>query len=314
MPSAPISLDNIFGQRTRFPDERAATRLSKLVGLDDYQERLSKSLGILINPKEFEDWLNKYHAKAKNLAEIIRVRPPLVILVGDVGCGKTELAETIGHRVAKEHKISVTLYPLNLSTRGRGLVGEMTQLLTESFRVVREEGKKLTSQSGKSRGAILFLIDEADALAQSREAAQMHHEDKAGVNALIRGIDDIAKDKLPVAIIMCSNRPDSLDPAIKRRASDIFHFKRPDKEQRRAILQPHLSALGLSVQTIEAVISETGETKNRGYGFAYSDIMQRLLPEILLSAYPASSVQVEDALRVVRDMQPTPPFKEEEMR
>ena len=41
----------------------------------------------------------------------------------------------------------------------------------------------MASRSG--RGAVILLVDEADALAQSREAAQMHHEDRAGVNAFL---------------------------------------------------------------------------------------------------------------------------------
>ena len=36
--------------------------------------------------------------------------------------------------------------------------------------------------------AAILLIDEADALAQSPAQSQMHHEDRAGVNALVRKI------------------------------------------------------------------------------------------------------------------------------
>lgn len=61
---------------------------------------------------------------------------------------------------------------------------------------------KLKSPTGQARGAVILLVDEADALAQSRETAQMHHEDRAGLNAFIRGIDRIANAKLPAAVIM----------------------------------------------------------------------------------------------------------------
>ena len=110
-------------------------------------------------------------------------RPPLVVLAGDVGAGKSELAETIGDAVARQERIDITLFPMSLSTRGQGRVGEMTQLLSAAFEHTVAEAAKLKSSSGKSRGAVILLIDEADALAQSREAAQMHHEDRAGVNA-----------------------------------------------------------------------------------------------------------------------------------
>lgn len=35
---------------------------------------------------------------------------------------------------------------------------------------------------------------------------------------------------------MCTNRPDSIDPAVSRRAAHIFVFERPDDEQRRSVL------------------------------------------------------------------------------
>ena len=56
------------------------------------------------------------------------------------------------------------------------------------------------------------MIDEADALAQSRELGQMHHEDRAGVNALIRGLDQLAADRGRVLVVMCTNRIESLGP------------------------------------------------------------------------------------------------------
>ena len=50
-------------------------------------------------------------------------RPPLIVLAGDVGSGKSELAETIGDDVARREGIDVTLYPMSLSARGQGRVG-----------------------------------------------------------------------------------------------------------------------------------------------------------------------------------------------
>ena len=124
----------------------------------------------------------------KSLDTVLR-RPPLVILEGDVGAGKTELASTIGDAVARQEKIDITLFPLSLATRGQGLVGEMTKLLSEAFDYTVQKAEKLKGKESGARGAIIMLVDEADALAQTRETNQMNHEDKAGVNAFIRGID-----------------------------------------------------------------------------------------------------------------------------
>ena len=115
---------------------------------------------------------------------------------------------------------------------------------------------------GKRRvGAIILLVDEADALAQSREAAQMHHEDRAGVNAFVRGVDRLGNGRLPAAVIMCTNRPGALDPAVRRRAADILTFGRPDDEQRRAVLARALGVLRLSSQQIERLVTATGPAR-----------------------------------------------------
>ena len=81
-------------------------------------------------------------------------RPPLVVLAGDVGAGKSELAETIGDAVARQESIDITLFPMSLSTRGQGRVGEMTQLLSAAFEHTVTEASKLESRIGQvARGA-----------------------------------------------------------------------------------------------------------------------------------------------------------------
>lgn len=305
------SLDELFERRLTFPDFEPQERLARLVGLDGHKERLSKMLGLLVNPAGLEAWAQKHHPNAKGLLKHVLRRPPLVVLAGDVGSGKTELAETIGDAVARQEKIEITLYPLSLSSRGQGRVGEMTQLLSAAFDYTVEAATKLKGSTGRSRGAIILLVDEADALAQSRESAQMHHEDRAGVNAFIRGIDRLANGQLPAAVIMCTNRLSALDPAVKRRAADILAFERPNDAQRHSVLDGALHALGLSAKDIEELVAATGKVKGR-YGFTFSDLTQRLLPAIVLDAYPSHGVEAARALEIARQMQPTPTFEEKE--
>lgn len=288
----------------------ARERLGRLVGLDDHKARLTKILRLLVNPAGLKSWASKYHPNANGVLGSILRRPPLVVLAGDVGAGKSELAETIGDAVARQEHIDISLFPVSLSTRGQGRVGEMTQLLSAAFEHTVTEASKLKTVSGKSGGAVILLIDEADALAQSREAAQMHHEDRAGVNALIRGIDRIGKARLPAAVIMCTNRLRALDPAVKRRAADILIFNRPDHVQRHAVLAEPLEHLGFTKSQIDAVVAATGARKDRAYGFTFSDLTQRLLPSIVLDAYPATAVTAARAMAIATSMVPTPPFQE----
>ncbi len=304
------SLDELFERRISYPDFDAQERLGRLVGLDDQKSRLSKILGLLVNDKGLKSWANKYHKGADHLVNTILRRPPLIVLAGDVGSGKTELAETIGDMVARQEDIDINLLPLSLSTRGQGRVGEMTQLISSTFDYAVAEAQKLKSNTGMSRGGIILLVDEADALAQSREAAQMHHEDRAGVNAFIRGIDRIANGQLPAAIIMCTNRVNALDPAIKRRAADILTFSRPNDIQRSSVLSTPLSQLGFTQEQISAFVRATGPIDGRDYGFTFSDLTQRLIPSIVLDAYPLKAVAATRALEITKAVKPTPPFKE----
>ncbi|MEH6505990.1 MAG: ATP-binding protein [Sulfitobacter litoralis] len=300
----------LFDRIISYPDPEPQARLAQLVGLDDHKTRLSKILGLLVNPGGLANWARKHHAGADALLDTVLRRPPLVVLAGDVGSGKTELAETIGDAVARQEDIDINLFPLSLSSRGQGRVGEMTQLISSAFDHTMSEAHKLKSPSGRSRGAVILLVDEADALAQSREAAQMHHEDRAGVNAFIRGIDRLASARVPAAVIMCTNRLNALDPAVKRRAAEIMAFARPDAEQRRFVLDLRLQPLGLAQTDLNALVEATGQRHGREYGFTFSDITQRLLPAIVLDAYPDQPVRGARAIEIARAMQPTPPFQE----
>src|SRR5476649_505862 len=160
------SMDELFERRVTFPDFAPQERLARLVGLDEHKERLTKVLGLLVNPFGLQAWAEKHHPQAKEALDTVLRRPPLAVLAGDVGSGKTELAETIGDAVARQEGIDITLYPLSLATRGQGRVGEMTQLVSAAFDYTIEAAEKLKNRSGKARGTVLLLIDEADALAQ----------------------------------------------------------------------------------------------------------------------------------------------------
>jgi AAA+ superfamily predicted ATPase len=167
----------------------------------------------------------------------------------------------------------------------------------------------MASKESRER-AVILLVDEADALAQSRETANMHHEDVSGVNAFIRGLDRLANGRLPAAVIMCTNRYEALDPAVKRRAADILTFKRPGEEGRRELLMPTLEGLGFSGEQIDAIVAATGP-RNGQPGFTYSDLTQRLIPGIVLDAYPDRAIEPERAVKIAQDMEATPAFQDE---
>lgn len=303
-----IDVQTLFERQILYPQPATRERLERLVGLDAHKEKLTKILALLVNPGGLRKWGEEHHPGAGVLIDNVLHRPPLVILAGDVGSGKTELAETIGDAVARQEGIDVVLLPLSLSARGQGKVGEMTQLISAAFDYTVKEASTYRQKHGAD-GAVILLVDEADALAQSRETQQMHHEDVSGVNAFIRGIDRLSNQRLPAAVIMCTNRYDSLDPAVKRRAAELLVFGRPNDEMRRVLLAPRLSGLGFDRETIDAIVEATGP-RGESPGFTFSDLTQRLIPAFVLDAYPTHAIEPERAVAIASEMQPTPPFKD----
>ncbi|MEX3106675.1 MULTISPECIES: ATP-binding protein [unclassified Streptomyces] len=302
-------IEGLFARTEDFPNPSAQARRAALVGLDDLIERLVTDAVALLDPSVMEAWSVDMHGEVIPAVRALLDRTPLFVFAGDVGVGKTEVAEVIGQVIATRTNADVTLYPLSLTARGRGAVGEMTTLLTRAFERLSADFAKARRGSGSASSLGILLIDEADALAQSRELTQMHHEDRAGVNALLRGIDGMRIDRLPILTILCTNRLDALDPAVQRRAATIEVFERPSHMQRAALLTRLLAGTMFSPPDIEALASATGETVGRPYAYTYSDLRQRLVPEIVLAAY-RQRVAVDAAIAqgVLVRTPPTRPF------
>src|SRR5690348_18421935 len=98
--SAGPGLDELFERISVYPDVIAHERFARLVGLDDHKERLTKIIGMLVNPEGLQAWAKRHHPDAAEVLNILVRRPPLIVLAGDVGAGKSELAETVGDAVA----------------------------------------------------------------------------------------------------------------------------------------------------------------------------------------------------------------------
>ena len=299
---------DLFGNVAELPDERLDRLYGSLVGLDDLKAQLMAEARVALNPARLEKWSEAAYGCRVRLVDVFRDRPPLFLFEGDVGCGKTALAESFGSAVARAEDIPVTLYRLSLNARGSGMVGEMTKLIAEAFASVREAAEKVSGRGSGARGATVLVIDEADALAQSREAAQMHHEDRAGVNALISGIDQISGRRLPIMVVMCTNRPGAIDPAVRRRAAASFDFGRPGLEQRRRVLDSYLGELGFRANEVEQLAHATGEARDRKYGATYADLVQRLLPKIVLDAQPDRKIVFDRVLATAKAFEPSRPF------
>lgn len=129
------------------------------------------------------------------------VQPPRgVLLHGPPGCGKTMIANAFAA------ELGVPFISISAPSIVSGMSGESEKALREHF----EEAKRIAP--------CLIFIDEIDAITPKRESAQREME-KRIVAQLLTCLDDLALEKTegkPVIVLAATNRPDSLDAALRR--------------------------------------------------------------------------------------------------
>lgn len=124
-------------------------------------------------------------------------RPKGVLLHGVPGGGKTQLVRCLAG------DLGLPFIPISAPSIVSGMSGESERTLRETF----DEAKK-------NAPCILFL-DEVDAITPKRETAQREMERRI-VAQLLTCMDELSTSEKPVVMIGATNRPDSLDPALRR--------------------------------------------------------------------------------------------------
>jgi len=162
------------------------------------------------------------HLKHPEVYRKLGVTPPRGFLLhGPPGCGKTLLA----HAIAGE--LELPLIKISAPEVVSGVSGESEQKLRELF-----------DQAIASSPCVLF-IDEIDSITPKRENAQREMERRI-VAQLLSCLDDLGGNpECQVVVIGATNRPDSLDPALRRagRFDREIALGIPDVKARRKILE-----------------------------------------------------------------------------
>src|SRR5260370_21686317 len=130
------SMIAFFEAERVYPDITAQRWYERLVGLDDHKAHLLIELEMLLYPERLEQWSKRYHSgQVLRICELYRNRVPLILLEGDVGTGKTALAETIGDALARQigEGRQVHMLKINTQVRGTGQVGDMSDLIAHAF-------------------------------------------------------------------------------------------------------------------------------------------------------------------------------------
>jgi SpoVK/Ycf46/Vps4 family AAA+-type ATPase len=303
MPAKSSPHARYFESERTFPNPQARAWYDRLVGLDEQKRELLLELELLLYPDRLSNWSQRQHGTELQVCEIMATRAPLVLLEGDVGCGKTVLAETVGDALAQQTDSQVHLLKVNTQVRGTGMVGEMTELIVQAFTQAEHHADAVRGEP------VLLLIDEADALAAKRTDQHMHHEDKAALNTLLQRIDGLRHGQRRMAVMFITNRPDALDPAVRRRAALRLTFGRPSDEVRAELFRRALPELNLPARTLAELVSLTGrDGKHKpAASFTASDITDRLLPAAVRDAYAQKRrLTAEDLVRHAKAMLPTP--------
>ncbi|MBO8174353.1 MAG: CDC48 family AAA ATPase [Thermococcus sp.] len=160
--------------------------------------------------------------KHPEIFEKLGIEPPKgVLLYGPPGTGKTLLAKAVANE-ANAHFIAIN-GPEIMSK----YYGESEERLREVFKEAEENAPSI------------IFIDEIDAIAPKR--SEVTGEVEKRVVAQLLALMDGLKSRGKVIVIGATNRPDALDPALRRpgRFDREIEVGVPDRQGRKEILQIH---------------------------------------------------------------------------
>ncbi len=205
--------------------------------------------------------------KHPEIFERLGIEPPKgVLLHGPPGTGKTLLAKAVANET------NANFY----SIAGPEIMSKYYGQSEENLRQIFEEAEK-------NAPSIIF-IDEIDAIAPKRE--EVSGEVERRVVAQLLALMDGLKTRGQVVVIAATNRPNAIDPALRRpgRFDREIEIGIPDKQARLEILQIHTRGMPLQGVDLKKIAEIT-------HGFSGADLaalckeaamkaLRRVLPEI----------------------------------
>jgi transitional endoplasmic reticulum ATPase len=225
--------------------------------------------------------------------------PKGVLLYGPPGTGKTLLAKAVANET-NAHFISIS-GPEIMSK----FYGESEARLREIFKEAKEKAPSI------------IFIDEIDSIAPKREEVTGEVERRV-VSQLLSLMDGLeARGK--VIVIAATNRPNAIDPALRRpgRFDREIEIKVPDKRGRLEILQIHTRNMPLDTDVDQDRVAAVT------HGFVGADLeylckeaamkcLRRLLPELNLEDEKLAPevlnkliVTMSDFENAIRDVMPS---------
>ena len=197
---------------------------------------------------------------------------------------------------------TIRVFETPTDIRAGGFVGDIGKRIVATFKDAKSKLKK--EEFG------ILIIDEADDLATSREQMQAHHEDRAGVNVLIKEIDQLENLEGRIAVILITNRGSAIDPAVKRRASLQIQFNRTEKEAIQKLLQGVLDGVEYTEAELDDLVAECLKKEP---GYTSSDIIRKVGENALIQAIKSDRPLSAKLLKeVIIETKPSPVFQQYE--
>jgi len=228
------------------------------------------------------------------------IEPPKgVLLQGPPGCGKTLLARAVAN------ESEANFFSINGPEIMSKFYGESEARLREIFQ-----------QAEKNSPAIIF-IDELDSLAPKRE--EVTGEVERRVVAQLLALLDGLTSRGNVIVIGATNRPNALDPALRRpgRFDREIEIGIPDKPGRYEVMQVHTRGMHLAEDVnlkklVDIAHGYTGADLAALSREAGMKALRRYLPEIDLeqerippSVLERMEVTMDDFMNAFREITPT---------
>lgn len=162
-----------------------------------------------------------------------------ILLYGPPGCGKTLIGKATAYNLAKDYgeRVGKPVREYFMHISGPKV---LNMWLGESERMVREIFSTAREKAGEGRLVVIF-IDEAESILRTRSSGRWLNISNTVVPQFCAEMDGLVALE-NVVLIITSNRPDYIDPAILRpeRIDRKVKVNRPDRDSTREILSIYL--------------------------------------------------------------------------